>query len=199
MIAVFRKLHAHLRERTNRKQVNRIGAGTRLEGYIERRAAGAKIMIGGGCLMQGQLVAERDQSKIELGDNVFVGGGTIIDCVESIIVESDVLISYGCIITDSDNHSVYPELRIRDVADWMRAHHDWTHTVIKPVRICRGAWIGARSIILKGVTVGAGAVVGMGSVVTRDVPPRTIVGGNPARIIRSVDGTPPAETSEFQQ
>jgi acetyltransferase-like isoleucine patch superfamily enzyme len=55
-----------------------------------------------------------------------------------------------------------------------------------PIRICRGAWIGARSIILKGVTIGEGAIVGAGSVVTRDVPAFTIVAGNPARILREL-------------
>ncbi|MGN6285701.1 MAG: acyltransferase [Afipia sp.] len=55
-----------------------------------------------------------------------------------------------------------------------------------PVRICRGAWIGARSIILKGVTIGEGAIIGAGSVVAADVPPFTIAGGNPARVIRAL-------------
>jgi acetyltransferase-like isoleucine patch superfamily enzyme len=68
--------------------------------------------------------------------------------------------------------------------------HDWSHTEMAPIRICEGAWIGARSIILKGVTIGAGAVVGMGSVVTRDVPARTVVGGNPARVIREIGPAP---------
>ena len=57
----------------------------------------------------------------------------------------------------------------------------------KPVRICRKAWIGAGATILPGVTVGENAVVGAGSVVTRDVPPMTIVAGNPAKIIRKID------------
>jgi acetyltransferase-like isoleucine patch superfamily enzyme len=64
--------------------------------------------------------------------------------------------------------------------------HDWSHSAMAPILIKRGAWVGARSIILKGVTVGEGAVVGMGSVVTSDVPPRTIVAGNPARVIREI-------------
>ena len=49
------------------------------------------------------------------------------------------------------------------------------------------AWIGFNSIILKGVTVGRGAVVGAGSVVTNDVPDHTVVAGNPARVIKKLD------------
>jgi galactoside O-acetyltransferase len=56
----------------------------------------------------------------------------------------------------------------------------------KPVKIEDKVWIGFNSIILKGVTVGEGAIVGAGSVVTKDVPPYTIVAGNPARIIREL-------------
>lgn len=56
-----------------------------------------------------------------------------------------------------------------------------------PIRICRGAWIGAGAIILPGVTIGEAAVIGAGSVVTKDVPARMVAVGNPARVIKSVD------------
>jgi len=55
-----------------------------------------------------------------------------------------------------------------------------------PIRIADDVWIGCRAIILSGVTVGRGAIVGAGAVVTKDVPPNTIVGGNPARVVREV-------------
>ncbi len=54
---------------------------------------------------------------------------------------------------------------------------------IKPVRICRYSWIGQNSFILKGVTVGEGAIVGVNSVVVSDVPPYSVVMGNPARVV----------------
>ena len=60
---------------------------------------------------------------------------------------------------------------------------------IGPAAIAIGphSWLGARVIVLKGVTIGAGAIVGAGSVVTRDVPPRTLAAGSPARVIRQLD------------
>src|SRR6202012_2681376 len=104
-----------------------------------------------------------------------------------VIIERNVLISYGCTIADSDNHSLYPEERVGDLSRWMSGGgNNWRVAAMAPILICEGAWIGARSIILKGVTVGSGAVVGMGSVVTADVPPRMVVGGNPARGIRGL-------------
>lgn len=65
-------------------------------------------------------------------------------------------------------------------------YKDWIHVKICPVKICNKVWIGFNSIILKGVTIGEGSIVGAGSVVTKDVPPWTIVAGNPARIIREI-------------
>lgn len=56
-----------------------------------------------------------------------------------------------------------------------------------PITICDGAWLGARALILPGVTVGAGSIVAAGAVVTRDVPPNTVVGGSPAKIIRDLE------------
>jgi acetyltransferase-like isoleucine patch superfamily enzyme len=187
MISALRKLVHASRERANRKRLDHVGAGTRITGAVDRRASGAFISVGAGCLVQGQLVAERDQSRLVLGDNVLLGGGSVIDCALAVTVEPDVLISYGCIIVDSDNHSLTPELRTGDLADWMSGRsHDWNHSAMAPVIIRRGAWVGARSMILKGVTIGEGAVVGMGSVVTRDVPARVVVAGNPARTIRPI-------------
>ena len=88
---------------------------------------------------------------------------------------------------DSDNHSVQYSLRKKDLSDWRcGGKHDWATTNSKAVVISKDAWLGARAIILKGVTIGGGAVVGAGSVVTRDVLPWTIVAGNPAKIISEI-------------
>ncbi|THJ19975.1 MAG: acyltransferase [Nitrospira sp. CG24E] len=191
MIDLIRHARRLVTEHGNRRRVSEWGLGTRLFGLVEQRAAGAQIRVGRGCLIEGRLVVERDESRLDIGDNVLLGGESVIDCALSVRIENDVLISYQCIIADSDNHSVYPELRARDLYNWMNGRtHDWSHSMMAPVVIKRGAWIGARSMILKGVTVGEGAVIGMGSVVTRDVPPRTVVAGNPARVLREI-GTPP--------
>jgi acetyltransferase-like isoleucine patch superfamily enzyme len=76
---------------------------------------------------------------------------------------------------DSDGHPRDMNARIADLPPG--------EDEVKPVRICRGAWIGQNASILKGVTVGEGAIVGIGSVVVTDVPPHTVVMGNPARVV----------------
>lgn len=176
-----------LKNLLNKKKVTSVGANTMLHGTLDIRHPQGKVMIGDGCLIQGTLVSETENSLIRINNNVFIGGGTVIDCVENITIDDDVLVSYGCIISDSDNHSVRYSIRKRDLTDWRNGGgHDWNTTNTQPIHISKGVWIGTNAIILKGVTLGEGAVVGAGSVVTKDVPPYTIVGGNPARIIREL-------------
>ena len=164
-----------------------VGSGTELKGQVEIRKRGGEITIGKDSLLNGLIVAEIESSRVFIGNNVFIGGGSTVDCVCSITIEDDVLISYQCIIQDSDNHSSKYSLRKRDTSDWKTGgNHDWATTSQKPVKISKGAWIGARAIILKGITIGEGAIVGAGSVVTKNVPAWTIVGGNPAKIIRTI-------------
>lgn len=110
----------------------------------------------------------------------------MFDCVANISIAEDVLISYQCLLSDSNNHSISYSVRKNDLARWRIGQHDWSTVRTAPIRVNRGAWIGARAIIMKGVTIGEGAVVGMGSVVTKDVPAWTIVAGNPARVIREI-------------
>ena len=180
------QLLSDLRHWRGSRALDVCGEGTRVPGGIEKRGAGSRIEVGRGCLVSGRLVTETPGSIVRLGDNVLVGGDSLLAAAQSIVVEDDVLISYRCIITDSDNHSLRASLRKNDLQDWIHNRHDWSRVAIAPVRICRGAWIGASVIITKGVTIGEGAVCGMGSVVTRDVAPYTIVAGNPARVIREL-------------
>jgi acetyltransferase-like isoleucine patch superfamily enzyme len=184
---VIGRIRMGWRRTTNARRVTSCGEGSSLLGVVDVRAATAEIHVGRGCLVQGDLVAETPASRIVLEDNVFVGGGTLVDCAISILMEEDVLVSHGCLLADSDNHSSRYSVRRHDLAQWRAGgQHDWASTPRAPIRLLRGAWIGARAIVLKGVTVGEGAVVGAGSVVTRDVPPYSIVGGNPAVVIRAL-------------
>lgn len=158
-----------------------------INGKIEIRKKGGKVLIGENSLIECLIATETENSIVTIGNSVYIGGGTTIDCVERITIEDNVLISFQCIIQDSDNHSTKYSERKNDTRDWMNnQHHNWELTPKKPVKISKGAWLGARSIILKGVTIGEGAIVGAGSVVTKDVPDWTIVAGNPAKIIRTI-------------
>lgn len=86
-----------------------------------------------------------------------------------ILLHYDATLAPGVVIRDSDMHTVNSGEVKRSA-----------------VEIGQGAWLGTRAIVLKGVTIGAEAVVGAGSLVTNDVPPRTLVAGNPAGVIREL-------------
>lgn len=102
------------------------------------------------------------------------------------------MFSWGCTVIDNDAHSLNSFERINDVNDWKRGvdenkvgfYKNWEKVKSAPIKICDKAWIGFNSIILKGVTIGEGAIVGAGSVVTKDVLPYSIVAGNPAKFIK---------------
>jgi len=98
---------------------------------------------------------------------------------------------------DHDSHSLDYTLRQDDIKQQVydfRNHKgnfiknkNWSAVSTKPIKICKNVWIGMNAVILKGVTIGEGAIVGACSVVTKDVPPFTIVAGNPAREIKQLD------------
>jgi acetyltransferase-like isoleucine patch superfamily enzyme len=182
---MLKKIFTFLKRRKMLSEIS-VGANTVIKGVVEKRAMKSVISIGDNCLVEGNLFTETDDSVISIGNGVYIGGATIVDCALSISIEDHVLISYQCIITDSDNHSLDYNIRKKDLADWRRGGHDWLSTKRLPTRICKGAWLGARSIVLKGVTIGEGAVIAAGAVVTKDVPSWTVVGGNPAKIIKQL-------------
>ena len=184
---IYNQTRLRLKDRMNRRRVKSCGRNSVIHGYVDARGSRCEIMIGNDCTLQGLLVTEHDDAKITIGDNVFIGANTVLDCATEIVLEDDVLVSYECLLLDSNNHSQNFDMRKNDLPD-VKSGRDYNWSVIpsKPIRICRGSWIGARSIILKGVTVGEGAIVGAGSVVTKSVEPYTVVGGNPARLLKII-------------
>ncbi|WP_367773606.1 acyltransferase [Flavobacterium sp. WC2421] len=113
-------------------------------------------------------------ASIKIGSHVGVSGATI-SSISSITIGDNVLIGSGVLITDNDAHSISPEFR-----------NDKNKILSKPIIIENDVFIGARSIILKGVTIGRGALIGAGSVVSKNVDAFAIVGGNPAKKIGDV-------------
>lgn len=148
--------------------------------------AGCSVTVGQACDVQAMRVAfDRPDAHVRIGDRTFIGSSMLV-AAEGIEVGSDVLIAWGCTLADHDSHSTDFDLRKEDVANWLAGKKDWTHVHRANVRIGDKAWIGFNCIILKGVSIGEGAVVAAGSVVTRDVPAWTLVAGNPARPVKTV-------------
>lgn len=115
-----------------------------------------------------------DGGSIKIGNNVGISHA-ILCAREEIIIEDNVLIGGGVKVYDNDFHSIEYGFRMEKPD---------THIRKSPIRIKEGAFVGAHSIILKGVVIGKHAVVGAGSVVTRSVPDGEIWAGNPAKFIK---------------
>lgn len=145
----------------------------------------ARLSIGEGSIVQATITSEGSSTVVKIGNNSFIGNSHIISC-ERIEIGNDVLISWGCYIVDHNSHAISWKNRQEDVKNWFIGKKNWNYVVKKPIFIKDKSWIGFNSIILKGVTIGEGAIVGAGSVVTKSVPPYTIVAGNPAKIIREI-------------
>lgn len=153
-----------------------------------------RLTIAKDCIIGGSFVFESSEGKVTIGEHTYIGGSTFISR-SSISIGSNVTIAWGCTIYDHDSHSLNYMERRKDISDELDdirngrnfiAHKNWDVVNSKPITICDDAWIGMNCIILKGVTIGEGAIVGAGSVVTKDVPAWTVVAGNPAKVVKTL-------------
>jgi acetyltransferase-like isoleucine patch superfamily enzyme len=120
-----------------------------------------------------------DNPEIIIGDEVYIGYATVFSSAEKITVGNRVLIAMGAQFYDNNNHPLHPQARAEN--------KPVEEENIAPVIIEDDVWIGANAVILKGVTVGRGSVVALHSVVSKDVPPMSIVAGNPAKVVRQIE------------
>jgi acetyltransferase-like isoleucine patch superfamily enzyme len=158
------------------------------EAEIVSRRERETIRVGNHCYIRGELLVFPHAGRIEIGDWVYIGPGSSLwsSSDGGIVIGDRVLISRNVHIHDTDGHPVDPHQRFTQTQAILRVGHPREINTIAaaPVRIGHDAWIGLNAVILKGVTIGEGAIVGAGTVVTRDVPPNCTVVGNPARIVK---------------
>lgn len=145
---------------------------------------GSHIEIGNNCDILGRLIAKCN-STIKVGDFTTIRGNSVIGAACGISIGSHVIISNNVHVYDNNNHSTPSHLRIQmcESGFYSKLWH-WSHSDKKEVIIEDNVWIGERSTILKGVTIGKGSIVGCDSVVTHSVPRYCIVAGNPAKIVK---------------
>ncbi len=163
------------------------GEGWALYGLpIVQRHRAASIRIGARCALRSTyasnplapahpvvLTAREPGALLTIGDDFGITGGSIV-CALRVTIGDRVMVGADTVITDTDFHPIDPAHRRAQPSDGARA----------PVVIGDDVFIGMRCLILKGGTIGAGAVIGAGSVVTHDVPPGAVAAGNPARVVR---------------
>lgn len=113
-------------------------------------------------------------AKLSLGSG-YMNHECVIDCFDSITIGHHVVISERVVLRDSDNHTIMD-------SESMTAGKS---VVTAPIVVGDHVWIGMNVIVLKGVTIGEGSIVAAGSVVNKDVPPRCLVAGVPAKVVKS--------------
>ena len=115
------------------------------------------------------------QKNATVGRNCKISSHSFI--CEGVTIEDDVFVGHGVMFINDSYPRSTMDGRLQTEADWK----------VERTLVCKGASIGTGSTILANVTIGANAMIGAGSVVTRDVPPNTVVAGNPARLFRKLD------------
>ena len=148
----------------------------------------SKIKIGNNCDICCVLIA-KGESLLEIGHNTTIRGETIIGALKSIKIGNYVIISNNVRIYDNNNHPTSPQKRMQMccTGDFYSDDWNWCHSDCKPIVIEDNVWVGERSTILKGVRIGRGAIVASNAVVTKDVPPFSIVAGNPAKVVKFLE------------
>ncbi len=164
-----------IRARWYLRHASRLGARVRLWGRPIVRVWGGRLLVGD----RVRLVSTTAPIELSVGGTLDIAEGVYINYGCSIGANDLVRIGPGCSIgpyvmmMDNDFHRLEPERRNERPAS-------------KPIILEENVWLGARVIVLKGVTIGAHSVIGAGSVVTRDIPPRSVAVGLPARVVKSL-------------
>ncbi|MBD3750367.1 MAG: acyltransferase [Sphingobacteriales bacterium] len=167
-----------------------IGKGTAIEklsiSIQVSKESNNMISIGNDSIIEGQIILYSEKARIQIGNRVFIGPNTTLFCYDSIEIEDDVMISWGCTLIDTNAHSLISSERSSDVLDWKNGNtfKNWSNVISKPVVIERNAWIGFNTIIMKGVTIKEATVIAAGSVVTKSTKSYSIYGGNPAKFLK---------------
>jgi len=153
------------------------------------------IKIGDGCILGVKIISEGEATFFKFGNNVYIGKSQII-CRSGIEFEDNIMVAWGVTFYDHDSHSLEYGLRQQDLQQQLEDYanfkgnflknKNWEVVKTKPIKVCKNSWIGMNATILKGVTIGEGAIVAACSVVTKDVPPFSVVAGNPATVVKNI-------------
>ncbi|MBK0381140.1 acyltransferase [Mucilaginibacter segetis] len=162
---------------------------------LHKRVSGKiYLKVGDDTILDCKVIFESGAGEVIVGNRTYIGSSDII-CRSKIEFGDNVFVAWGTYFYDHDSHSINYKERENDIIQQLEdfrsgklfiENKNWSVVNSSPITVRDNAWIGMNCIILKGVTIGEGAIVGAGSVVTRDVPDWCIVAGNPAKVIKEI-------------
>jgi acetyltransferase-like isoleucine patch superfamily enzyme len=169
-----------------------VGKNLSLDGPMPYVSGHVEITIGDDVWMGGKIVilagSMESQPRLYIGNRAELGWNVSISVNKEVIIEDHARVSFDCRIADSDGHPREADLRAAGCPPHPKD--------IRPIRIGRNAWIGNGTHILKGVTIGEGAIIGANSVVVSDIPPYALALGNPAEVLVRNAGRPSKKAAE---
>ncbi len=145
----------------------------------------SKLNIGNGSYVSSDINFEKDNAQLIVGNNTFISGAKI-SLSNKIIFGNNVQIAFGTLFFDHDSHSLNYKFRRNDLPDRFKSQKDWSNVKSEGIIIEDDVWIGANSIILKGVILKQGTIIAAGSVVTKSTDPFSLYAGNPAKFIKKI-------------
>jgi acetyltransferase-like isoleucine patch superfamily enzyme len=145
-----------------------------------------QIRLGKRTICRGILLCDSGLGFIEIGDLVYIGDDVIISTRECIRIGARTMVAHGVQIFDNDSHPIDARERYADYLNLIEGRPRTHFIPSAPVEFGEDCWVGANSIVLKGVKIGDRSIVAAGSVVTADIGDDCVAAGNPARIVRSL-------------
>ncbi len=150
------------------------------EGILKWSFRKAKVIVGNNTRLQ--CVINQNDASLAIGSNSFINSGTSISCLNSIMIGNYVMISYDCLIFDNNSHALNYKIRRHEIDNGF-PNGTIPSSINKPnnapISILDDVWVGARSTILKGISIKSKSVVASNTVVTDNVGELTLVYGNP--------------------
>lgn len=167
---------AVLRAQWYLRSAERLGSRVRVWGSPVVHNSG-KLLIGDRVRVASTIhrveLAVGEGGCLDIGKNVYINNGCSIAAMLSVVIGDDCSIGSHCTVMDNDFHCLEPERRNEFPAS-------------APIVLESNVWLGVRVIVLRGVTIGAGSVIAAGSVVVKDIPPRSLAAGVPAKVVRAI-------------
>lgn len=175
----YERSHRPLARLMLNRELARRGAYARhpVEGDLLGALRSGRLEIGQGCHLEpGCWITMSENANVRIGEDVWLNRNVMLAAEDEIVIGDHVMFANGCFVGDASHRFDDPEMPIT-----------WQGFTSKgAVRIGSNCWFGVNCVVTSGVTIGDRCVVGANSVVTTDLPPGTIAGGSPAKVIREI-------------